>query len=712
MDDYMTIYPSMWSLNLPIEVTQIDGNFGMLYSLNISTSITLLGLALSVISILISKSHISISSYMKHIIKYDGVIPVTIIYLIALVVTICTAYLRYTYFVDLWLKLSLIYPLVFIILIAWNISKIESSKFIFQEMSSRIINKKRYLAFYSDIFLPYQGKKIYQETARLLQIVKKEHEIGFNIYQDINSKLFEIEDEEAKLEFLIKTAYFISPSPLAQSYKEDMSMIIDAIFDAYTYCIITKKKINTVIILNLKELVYFHFLFFNELNFTSEEKNRIVSTYSKVIETAAKIIGITVTNLGICSQLVINQINNYIAYTQFFASISWRDSKENIQMLVKQHEHELTRITYRILYLIITDRLSPKVFFRSCRAIIDEFGFRNYGESIDIFFEDLIILSTVHTLKYTYVYITHVFLCAIAVIESEDVVRSYIARWLDAENISNRTSELRSFLHNIDKISYLDIQPIVLGTEEIINKGKETIKAILTSELDDSIKNDDELLEQAPISENKLSKLIIDIKELFLFKDFVPNDEEKGREFDNGEISFTLPIFKIAVIEQGNVLFWGIQKLRLLAINEIALHINRLATHENNINITSLDEIKPGFDYLIFPFQSFLNKEFEGEFEYSNFFSDEILINNRKFMIQPTDVLNKDLIIAISSPLYFCLDDIQITMGSVPKRMNCEPMINLDVSISYTCFKDFSVVKYLMVPINKGPSQDEPIVVL
>lgn len=701
MDDYEAIHPSLWWHNVPIDSTQIDSNFGILFTLNISTSITLFGLALSVISILISKSRISITSYMKHIVIYDRVITAMILYQIALVVTFCTAYLRYTYFVDLWLKISLSYPVFLIILVAYNISKIESSKFIFQEMSLRIAKQEGYLDFYSDIFIPYNYDRIYQETTSLiLRIYVANNKIGFMVYEDISSKLFEKKDEEAKLEFLIQTAYYIRPLPSVQSYKDDMSKIIDAIFDSYRYCIITKKQINATIILNLKELVYYHTFSLDKGDFTSEEKRRILSTYSKVIETAARIIGITVTNPGISSQLVINQINNYIAYTQFWNSMEWNESQTDIYELIKQHEYQLNRITYRILYLIITERLNHKSYFRACRQIIDEFGFKNYEESFQIFFEDLIIPSTFHSPKYTFTYLTHVFLCAIAVIESEEVVRDNIVRWLDADNIANRTSELRAFLKNIDNISYLDIQPIALETQEKINKGKEIIKTILSTKLEVSIKNDNTRIEKTPISEDKLNQLITDMKEQLLFKDLVLSEEDKRKESNSGQITFSLKIPKKAVIEQHDTIFMGMNKVKLMIIEKTVLHLDKITANKKIVNISKLEEIKLGFEYLILSHQFYRNQEFISEFDSCNFFIEEIKISNRKFKIRPTAALNNTLIFALSSPLYFGPSDAQITMGRAPEEMNCEPMINLNISISYTYFNDFSVVKYLLDPID------------
>ena len=149
---------------------------------------------------------------------------------------------------------------------------------------------------------------------------------------------------------------------------------------------------------------------------SDDEFDKCILVYQNVINNAYAMIQCSVHFLTNNEQIIIDQLNIYNKYTQFWETTNWKNErKEKIQKLIDRRNYNYKCLIHEILMAMINGNLSMENLYRACINAIRLFGFIKSENAYTIFYEDQIEQEGVHSIKYTYFYVTYIFLCTIAI---------------------------------------------------------------------------------------------------------------------------------------------------------------------------------------------------------------------------------------------------------------------------------------------------------
>jgi hypothetical protein len=184
---YALLPMNLWMQSLMHDYTYTgDGSFSTMFSTTLTIDFTIIGLAFALASIVLSKAKISLSAYLKQIFIHDISFWYLILTFITIAFTFFTPYLEYYVMIDIWLKVSISYPLVFMFYLVKNATYIESNDFILEKQIELIIKKaKRRDSFYKEITVPIFRESIYATTSTIIDRIRKK--IDYEYLYEINN---------------------------------------------------------------------------------------------------------------------------------------------------------------------------------------------------------------------------------------------------------------------------------------------------------------------------------------------------------------------------------------------------------------------------------------------------------------------------------------------------------------------------------------------
>ena len=173
-----------WSL-LVSDYEQTDRTmFTTMYSIFVPIQISFFGILLAVLSIIIGKTRITLSSYIRHIAPLDWVVFSFIQYFISTILSIVTIYFRPTIATELWLKVSMVFPIVFVALFALNLSKIESKELLHALFVENIVSKRFSIGFFREVYLPYFRETIFESVSDVIREVSRKDVLSREVLYD------------------------------------------------------------------------------------------------------------------------------------------------------------------------------------------------------------------------------------------------------------------------------------------------------------------------------------------------------------------------------------------------------------------------------------------------------------------------------------------------------------------------------------------------
>lgn len=196
-DRYYWFSPSVWldKLGKDYEYTW-DDLFGTLWALNISVVFTVLGLILAMATFVLSRNKITFAAYLANFLTYDPVRPGFVILLMSFLLTLLSAYFPYTLLVDIWLKISMIFPVLFAVILTKNLTRVESRGFLRVTMYNLVKSGgTKSESFFREVFLPTFEEHIYDELERLMIHATKQKDVSSSkLYEFHSTSLAAIEE--------------------------------------------------------------------------------------------------------------------------------------------------------------------------------------------------------------------------------------------------------------------------------------------------------------------------------------------------------------------------------------------------------------------------------------------------------------------------------------------------------------------------------------
>jgi hypothetical protein len=141
-----------------------------------------------------------------------------------------------------------------------------------------------------------------------------------------------------KLEYYIHQLYILRPPVTYSEYEKNTIELCEKAKEVYIDYL--RKNIDThgQLLLNIKEYAYFD-LTVSFKNYSEDEKEKIIRTYYYLIDTATLLIQ---ANIALRSSKNIrylnDQINTLVAFTQFWDSTQWDETRPRIEKIISYHK--------------------------------------------------------------------------------------------------------------------------------------------------------------------------------------------------------------------------------------------------------------------------------------------------------------------------------------------------------------------------------------
>lgn len=169
-----------------------DTLFGTLFSLNITIAFTIIGIAFAIVSLIIFKSNITFTAYIKYISRIDPIRTNVILVLISIIISLLSTYFKYTYIVEIWLKISLLFPVIFVFVVTKNVTRIESKETIDKTLLDLMLTKEDYIGFFNDVYKPINKENLFTSLSNFFFNYSKntkDKKLVFDFYSEINMNL-------------------------------------------------------------------------------------------------------------------------------------------------------------------------------------------------------------------------------------------------------------------------------------------------------------------------------------------------------------------------------------------------------------------------------------------------------------------------------------------------------------------------------------------
>lgn len=143
----------------------INSNQYLTYlNFNMAINIAVFGFSGVIISIVFSRVDITIKDYLRHFLVLSNCFSLFIISLIAIIISLCFSYFRYTNTVDLWLKISNIIPIHFFVSIVNMTFKLEQQddlKSLLIRLTQRMQDHVKLNNYIHKVLIPVMKDKSY-----------------------------------------------------------------------------------------------------------------------------------------------------------------------------------------------------------------------------------------------------------------------------------------------------------------------------------------------------------------------------------------------------------------------------------------------------------------------------------------------------------------------------------------------------------------------
>lgn len=503
-----------------------------------------------------------------------------------------------------------------------------------------------------------------------------------------------------KLQYLIRTSYFVRPELNSDTYQANISKIITGIIAEYLKHLQNDELPKESIVLNLKEIIYTDLTFaFNQR--TEKEKENLISAYLFTVNQARDIIKYTISAKFVNPQTVLNQINNYISYTQFWETISWGEYSSKIEQIVSIHRKNLISIAYRILYKIVTLSLDSLLYFKIARQIIDLFGLQDINEFSGNWYEELIEPSGFHTVRFDDAYFTTIFLYSVFLTDGAEAFNRYFELLIKESKKGAKSSICRSLLSTLDEIKDDEIQILSQKKYEEISSTKKDFIEIIKAKGDSFVEIEKAEVFKLPIDDSKFEEYKNDLRTKIYFKDLESQSTDVTKM---KKVSYYTYIPKLAMVEQTGTIFVGGYRneelIGFVMYNEIK------NMQEKQEKILNLREIDSAYNKLLLPREYYM--DIVDDFNYSYFpeskeqFFNEIQIGDSVFFYHWINNTNSIYAIkANDSGFYIDYKNIDINILDTVKSQNNEAILRVKIDLPYYISETFKLKKYAIQRIKK-----------
>lgn len=499
-----------------------------------------------------------------------------------------------------------------------------------------------------------------------------------------------------KIEYLISSSYHIRPEPYDPGYQEKISAITNGIVNEYMRILLAKKDIPHSVLITLKEVVYPD-LTYGFLDRTPAERVNLLKAYNFIITRGYEVINMTLSSSRPLREETIDQINTFISYTQFWSTIDWGDSGADVVSITNRHRKLLVVIGYRIIHLIVLNRISSEDYFRIAEKIFEIVGFINSNEISGVIFDDVLRPSDFHVIRYDDWYFPTAFLMSVFHRKGREAFENYLTSYLKSENDeASLLSGIRSILNKVKDVLPEELSLLTGIDETQVKSLVQDFIDVLNSKTEAAELAAKEAVFKMKVDEDKLRKYIEDFKNAVHFSDLELPQGISGRKVPG---VFQVFVPKLALVKQNGTIFVGDFGHSELINSILYNEIRKLALPPQEIS--KLSEIGLEYDKLLLPREYYVEIMEELDYrrlpEIKELFFNEVWIGGRRFLFHWMNYIDHIYAVAGKDVGYYLqYEALTIEIAEELRSKDNEAVLKMRVEVPFFFDNTLKVAEYVL----------------
>jgi hypothetical protein len=374
------------------EVKYYDNALNML-SIIITIVSIVVTLSISLTTLLLDRTNIKLSDYLSLVAEKDGSLTLLVIILLNTILSLIIIYQPYTILLDIWLKIGIIPPIIFFIILIKNFEIIDKEDRMKEHLLSLLDNNKRddFVGFLLKITNNSFGKEFYSILSNVMENTKiTDREYLFSVNNEVlNGK------NDDNIDYLLKMQNFIVPradDPLFDKLEDDY---LKYTFSKYKSKVFAYEASYNHFIMRIKNNLYDDILY-NE-NLSIEQEKILLRKYLNLMFRSYELVIIILRKGNINNTR--EAINDFLGMVQFF-SVNKMINRNGINF-EKRHNYYLVGIVCWLLNLIIINNWGVDEYINLIKTLLKRITEIDLSGLEDDIFEDIITDITFHKIRYT-----------------------------------------------------------------------------------------------------------------------------------------------------------------------------------------------------------------------------------------------------------------------------------------------------------------------
>ena len=473
-------------------------------SINITLVSIFATLAIGVVTILLGKTNIKLSDYLKYVVYKDGGLLLLCFLFINTIFSLFVIYQTYTVLLDIWLKIAVLPSIVLFIVLIKNFEVVDKEEKMKEHLLTLLDknNKDKFINFMFKITNNCFNNEFYS----ILSYVMEETKI--NDKKQLFSINKEIINKKIDIDYILKMQSFVLPSSANDSFFNELQdKYLDLAFSKYKKIIFERNIGYNNFIMRVKSNLYANILV-NEM-LSIEKKKLLLNNYLDLMFRSYELVIIILDKNNIKDTR--EAINDFLGLVQFFSvnKIVNRNTDINVN---KRYNYYLVGIVCWIFNRIIVNNLGIEYIeiIKTLFKRLDEIDLSGIESDM---FEEIIMDINFHKIRYTR---TFFIALSLMFLEKEDIHETLEKIYYDKTNYNNQYL----FQCIIDEYKGIEIQEkraLGINQEEFDRKSSEVIQ-LINEKINSIVDRQNKDISRLPIKPEILQKEKDDIeKELKIF---------------------------------------------------------------------------------------------------------------------------------------------------------------------------------------------------
>jgi hypothetical protein len=316
-------------------------------TINITIVSILATLAIGVVTLLLSRSNIKLYDYFRLVAKRDGSFWLISIIFLNTILSLFFVYQPHTILLDIWLKIGIIPPIIFFIILLKNFEVVEKEDKMTDHLLFLLENNEK--DEFIDFALNITNNSFRENFYSILGTVMKETKSTDKHYLfTINEEIMNKKNDD-EIDYILEIQSIIVPPPNDPLFVEIQDKYLEIVFSKYKKLLFENNITYNNFILRSKSHLYMHIMYNKALG--NEQEKTLLNKYLSFMYRTYELVIIILAKNNINDTREV--INDFLGLVQFFSvnNIVNRNDDININ---KKYDYYLVGIICWILdYIII-----------------------------------------------------------------------------------------------------------------------------------------------------------------------------------------------------------------------------------------------------------------------------------------------------------------------------------------------------------------------